>query len=139
GPEVDGEHRLDADAAAPADELVNTDEVRLGAVPCQVEPDRPPLDRPDAVLPPVARDEVSARIPHGRDPELLDQLDYVTAEPVRIGGRVAGIVDAGVDATAKVLDERAEGPAVNGRDPVRRVDRDRRREHCGLLSGGDRG
>ena len=40
------------------------------------------------------------------------ELQDVLAEAVLVGGGVAGLVDAGVDAAAQVLDERAEESAV---------------------------
>src|SRR5690606_36753114 len=81
----------------------------------------------DAVLPEVAGDEVAARVPHGADAELLDQVDDVMAEAVGVSGGVLGVVDAGVDAATEVLDERPEGPPPNRPDDVRRVER----EGCG--------
>lgn len=48
--------------------------------------------------------------------EFLDQVDDVLAEAVLVGGRVVGLVDAGVHATAKVLDERTEQTIVDRSD-----------------------
>ena len=83
---------------------------------------------PDPVLPAVVGDEVAAGIAHDRGPELADQLGDVAAEAVLVGGRVVGLVDAGVDAAAHVLDERPEEP------PVERPHRERGVEPHGRLS-----
>ena len=60
-------------------------------------------------------------------PELADQVEHVAAEAVLVGGGVAGLVDAGVDAAAHVLDERAEQAAVDRPDGEGRVEADRSR------------
>ena len=70
------------------------------------------LDRADAVLPIVAGDEVAAGIAHDRRAELLDEGEHVAAEALRVGGRMAGLVDAAIDATAEMLDEGAEQAGV---------------------------
>ena len=129
GAEVDRHHRLDAGRSRPAHELVEADLV--GLVECQARSSRvgAVIARTDAVLPAVARDEVAARVAHDRDAELADQLDHVGAEAVRVGARVAGLVDAGVDAAAQVLDERAEQPRADRGDDVLQVDARLRREH----------
>ena len=45
-------------------ELVESELVGLGAVPCQVEPGRPLVEWPHAVLPAVPRDEVPSGVPN---------------------------------------------------------------------------
>ena len=107
------------------DEFVQPELVGLDAVPGQVAADGAVLTRPDAVLPAVAGDEVAARVAHHRDAELLGQLEDVAAEPVLVGGRVVGLEDPGVHTAAQVLDERAEQPALDRRDPSRRRSMDR--------------
>ena len=87
-----------------------------------VQPYRAVGARPDAVLPPVAGDEVAARVPHGRHTELADQRCHVAAEPVAVRLRMTGLVDAGVHAAAHVLDERAEDAPVHQADPEVTVD-----------------
>src|SRR5699024_1866055 len=67
GTEVDGHHRLRAGLAAPGDELVHADLVRLRGVPGQVRPPGPVLLWAGAVLPSVAGDEVAARVADGGD------------------------------------------------------------------------
>ncbi len=74
------------------------------------------VDGSDPVLPIVAGDEVAARIAHDRRAELLDEGEHVAAEAVRIGGRMAGLVDAAIDATAEMLDEGAEQAGVGSAD-----------------------
>ena len=73
---------------------------------------------PDAVLPAVAGDEVAAGVAHDGHAQLARQLEDVAAEAVLVGRRVAGLVDARVDAPAHVLDERAEEAAVDLGDLV---------------------
>jgi hypothetical protein len=94
-------------------ELVQAELVGLDAVPGEVQPAGPLVARADAVLPPVAGDEVAAGVADQRDAELPGQLQDVLTESVLVGGRVVGLVDPGVDATAHVLDEAAERPAVD--------------------------
>ena len=110
--EVDREHRLDAGGAAPVDELVGSEGVRLGRLPGQVQAARALLDGADAVLPVVAGDEVAARVAHDGGRELAHQLEHVAAEAARVGGGVAGLVDPAIDAAAEMLDEGAEQAAV---------------------------
>ena len=82
-------------------------------------------DRADAVLPPVAGDEVAARVAHQGGAELPHELDDVAAEARLVGGRVVRLVDPGVDATPHVLDEGAEQPPVDRRQGEARVEHQR--------------
>ena len=66
GAQVDGVHHLGADQVQPAGHLAEAEGVALDAPPGEVEPRRTVLDRPDAVLPVVARGEVAARVAHDR-------------------------------------------------------------------------
>jgi hypothetical protein len=125
GPEVEGEHRFDVRLAGPAHELVEPEGVGLDAVPGEVEPGGPGLHRPNAILPPVAGHEVAARIADQGDAEIANQLEHVAPEPVVVGRRMIGLVDAGVDTPAHVLDERTERPPVDRRDHERRIERQR--------------
>ena len=127
--DIDREHRLDAGHPAPVDELVGAELVGLRRAPGQVEPHRPLLLRSDAVLPVVAGQEVAARIAHDRRPELARQRQHVAAKSVRVGRRMAGLVDAAVDAAAHVLDEGAEDPAVERRQDEVAIDDDARFQH----------
>ena len=115
--EIDGEHRRGAGLPAPADELVGADLVGLGRPPGVVEPHRPLVARPDAVVPVVVGDEVAARIADERELQIADELEHVAAEPVVVGGRVAGLVDAAVDGAAEMLEEGAVDPVVDVADP----------------------
>jgi hypothetical protein len=56
----------------------------------------------NTVEPMVCGYEVSARIPHYRHIEFLERFNDVFAETSLIGQRVAGVVNAAVDATAHV-------------------------------------
>ena len=96
------------------------------------------VDRADAVLPAVARDEVAAGVAHDRRAELADQLEHVGAEAVLVGGGVRRLVDAGVDAAAHVLDERAEQPPVERPDAEGGVDGAARRWASAAVSSPER-
>ena len=107
GSEVDRQHRLDP---------VRSHHCRKSSVPTWLVSRRARrgrgwralLARSDAVLPDVVGHEVAAGVADEGDPELGDQVRDVRTEAVRVGGGVAGLVDAGVDAAAEVLDERPE-------------------------------
>jgi hypothetical protein len=116
--EIDREHHLRADRRAPVGELVHADGVRFGRVPGEVEAGRALVARADAVLPIVGRDEVAARIAHDGTVQRLDEFDHVAAHAVGVGGRVTGLVDAGVDRAAEVLEKCAVDPVVDHRDAV---------------------
>ena len=116
--EVDRQHHLSAGRLAPFSELVHADRVRFRGVPGQVEPGRALLARADAVLPVVGRHEVAAGIADDRHVELAHEVDHVATHAVGVGGRMAGLVDAGVDGAAEVFEERAIEPVVDGRDGV---------------------
>jgi hypothetical protein len=113
GAEVDGHHRLELGASRPLHELVDPDLVGLGCPPGQVEAARALLRRADAVLPAVVGDEVAAGVADDAGAELADQVEHVAAEPRVVGGRVSGLVDAGVDAATHVLDEGPEQAAID--------------------------
>ena len=100
GPEVDREHRRDPDPLAPLQEVVGADLVGFEAAPGEVQGGRAVLAGSDAVLPDVVGHEVAAGVADQGDPELGDQVRDVRTEAVRVGGGVAGLVDAGVDAPA---------------------------------------
>ncbi|MCY1244306.1 hypothetical protein D9M72_573730 [compost metagenome] len=85
--------------------------VGVGGVPGQVQPGRPLLHRPHAVLPAVAGDEVPARIAHRGHAQLAGEFQDVGPEAVPVSLGVARFEDAGVDAAAQVLHKRAEGAA----------------------------
>ena len=124
--EIDGEHHLGADRLAPFGEFVHADRVRFGRVPGEIEPRRPLLARADAVLPIVGGDEIAAGIAHDRDLEVAHEFDDVPAHAVRVGGRMTGLVDAGVDRAAEMLEEGAVEAIVDLRDRVVPMGGDRR-------------
>lgn len=116
-PEVDGLHQLvAAGGLKPFGHLVQAEFVGFGGMRGQIESTGTFLLGADAVLPAVAGHEVAARVADGGGAEFLDQVDDVLAEAVLVGGRVVGLVDAGVHATAKVLDERTEQTIVDRSD-----------------------
>ena len=124
GAEVECEHQLSAHAFTPPRELVQPDLVRLERVPREVEPLRPPLARADAVLPAVAGDKVATWVADSGHAELAHEIHNVGPESVRVRGRVPGLVDPVVDASAEVLDEGAEQAAVERADGVSGVEGD---------------
>ena len=134
-PEVDGEHDLQLGLRGPAGELAEAELVRLDRAPRRVQPGRPFGHRAHAVLPAVPRHEVAAGIAHDGDAEFTDEVEHVLPEPVRVRGRVPGLVEARVDVAAHVLHEGAEGPPVDGRDDEGRVDVERGRDHLALPTG----
>ena len=131
--EIDREHRLDVGGAAPVDELVGAERVRLGRHPGKVEPARAILHRPDAVLPVVAGDEIAARIAHDGGRELAHHREHVLAEALLVGLRMAGLEDAAIDAAAEMLDEGAEQPPVGRADHVVAVEPHFGLAHCASL------
>src|SRR5690606_31235974 len=80
-------------------------------------------------------DEVAARVADGGAAELPDEGDDVHAEPVLVGGRMPGLVEAGVHAAAEVLDERAEGAAPDRGDDGLPVELDVDAGQCGSFRG----
>ena len=48
--------------------------------------------------------------------ELAHQRQHVLAEALGVGGRVAGLVDAAIDAAAEMLDEGAEQARIGAAD-----------------------
>ena len=99
-----------------------TQALRLGRVPCEVEPPRPRLHGPDPVLPAIAGYEVATGVAHRRHAQLTDQGKDIRAEAVLVGLWVPGLVDTCVHASAQMLDERAERAPTHGADAERRVD-----------------
>ena len=114
--EVDRQHRLDVGGAAPVDEFVGAELVGLGRHPGEIEPARPLVHRADAVLPVVAGDEVAAGIAHDGRRQLAHQRQHVAAEALGVGGGMAGLEDAAIDAAAEMLDEGAEQARIGGAD-----------------------
>src|SRR6478735_820367 len=100
--EVDGHHRLHAGLAAPGNEFVGAELVALGREPGQVELHRPLLLWPHAVAPVVAGNEIAAGPAHDCDAEFLRQLQYISAEAMFVGGRMAGFMDAAIYAATQM-------------------------------------
>ena len=113
GAEIDRQHRLGLGGAAPGDELVGAELVGLGRLPGEIEAARPLLARPDAVFPVVTGDEVAAGIAHHRHVQLGKESEDIVAEAVGVGGRMAGLIDAFVDAAAKVFGKAAKETGID--------------------------
>ena len=124
GPEVDREHRLGPDLAAPGDELAGAERVGLDRVPGQVQAAWPLRVRSDPVLPAVAGDEVAAGVAQHGGAQLADQVQHVGAVATLVGVAMPRLEEPGVHAPAQVLDERAEEPGVDRTDAERRVEGD---------------
>src|SRR5208337_4883470 len=114
--EVDNEHGLDAGEAAPVDELVGAESVGFRRAPGVVEAPRPRRDRTDAVFPIVRGAEVSTGILDDRGAKLLDEIEHVAAKPSLVGGGMARLVDAAIDAAPQMLDEGAKQAPVGATD-----------------------
>src|SRR5581483_12121128 len=116
GAEVHRYHRLSVRLAAPAHEFVGADLVGLGGPPGKVETGRPLVARADAIHPVIVGDEIAARIPDQRDVQIADQIQHVTAEAVRVGCRMAGLVNAAIDGPSEVLEECTVDAVIDGAD-----------------------
>src|SRR5262245_43737984 len=122
--EIDGHHRLRTGQARPPDELVEAEGVGLDRPPGQIEPAGAVRRWADAVLPPVAGDEVAARVAHHGHAELSRQLEHVGAQPVGPGSIVARLEEPTIDTSTHVLYEGAEETRVDRADPEIRVESD---------------
>ena len=65
--------------------------------------------------------------------ELAHQRQHVAAEALLVGGRMAGLVDAAIDAAAEMLDEGAEQARVGLADGEVAVEEDAGVTHAMLL------
>ena len=110
--EVQPEQRLGAHHAAPLEELVRAELVRLERIPGSIERHRPLRFRADPVEPVVAGDEIAPRIANDGHAEVFDFPRDVGAESLRIGEARPGLVHAGVDGAAQVFEERTEHTAI---------------------------
>src|SRR5271166_5571646 len=131
--EVDNEHGLDAGEATPVDELVGPESVGFGRAPGVVEAPRPLPDRTDAVCPSIRGDEVSAGILDDRGTKLLDEIEHVAAKPPLVGGGVARLVDAAIDAAPEMLNEGAKQAPVGATDGEVSVEQDVGLPHPGCV------
>ena len=66
--------------------------------------------------------------------ELADELEHVAPETALVGRRVAGLVDAAIDAAAEMLDEGAEQARIGGPDREVAIQQDAGLSACGVLS-----
>ncbi len=134
GAEVDGEHQLAADLVEPRR---RTRAGRPRWSRWSARPGRGGAGAPRAGrrCPPSGSRRRSCRRGSGWSRPRARCTSSMTscAEALGVGRRVAGLVDAVVDAAAEVLDERAEQSAVDGADREVRVDGEACGEH-GLLS-----
>ena len=123
GAEVDGQHRLGIDEAAPLDELVRAEGVRLDGPPREVCASRPFVPGADPVTPVVVADEVPARIPDHRHAQAAERVRHIGTHPARIRVRTLRVVDAAVDRTAEVFQETAEDASIDRRNCAARIER----------------
>ena len=113
GAEVHRHHGRGVNGSAPAHELVGAEGVGLGGAPCELQPAGAVLYGADAVFPVVTRNEVAAGVPHERDLQFSDQGVHVGAEAVSVRRGVARLVDAAVNGSPEMLDERAVNTFVD--------------------------
>jgi hypothetical protein len=116
-------------------EFVQADLIAFGRVPGKIKPRGAVFPWTDAVFPVVGRNEIAARVAHEGHVQRADQVGDVAAHPVGIGGRVAGLKDAGIDRAAEMFEESRIQAVVDPRDGEIPVRRDLR-FHAGLPLGG---
>ena len=83
--EVHAEQGLGPDRAAPVDEVIGPELIRLERVPGPLEHRRPLRFRTDAIEPVVSGHEVATRIPGDRNGKLLHLAHHVGPKSLRIG------------------------------------------------------
>ena len=88
--------------------------------------------RANAVLPVVAGDKIAAGIAHNRGPQLLDEGEDVAAKAFFVGGRMARLVDAAVNAAPQMLNKGPEQPGVGIADGKVAIEKDFGVAHDGL-------
>ena len=123
--EVDRQHHLGAGLFGPVGEFVDADLVGLGRAPGKVEPRRAVGPSGRCRLP-SCRPRRNCRPDSGRSGCRASRTRSITSPrmPLRVGGRMAGLVDAGIDRAAEMLEERAVEPLVDVGDRIGRVRRD---------------
>ena len=114
GAHVEAEHRLDRGGRAPGHELIGAEAIGRLAAPGQFGAPGPV--RADAIGPVVARGEVPAWPADVGHPEVTDGRKHVGAQPVGRRLRRPFVEHPAVDATAQVLGDAPEYPAVNQAD-----------------------
>ena len=112
GAHVDARHDFRACLAAPVVKLVDAEAVALNRPPGKVKPAWTLFFRADAVLPVIAGKKIAARVAHVVDAQLAHKRNDILAEALLIRFRVARLVDAAVNGTAEMFEERAEQPVV---------------------------
>jgi len=135
GPPFDGDHAVDTDPLTARQQLARPDspsvilrQERSRGVGGSAR--RPtPLDQTQLVT-----NEVFNGIAHHADPQLRRQLRHVAGEAALVGGAMARLVHAGVDALAQVLEEGTGGPAPHAsRHEDRIKTKPSRRNHAAPL------
>ncbi len=116
--EVDRQHRLSVGLAAPIDEFMHADGVRIGGVPGEVETSGALFARADAVFPVVGGDKVAAGIADDGNFDVLDELQHVLAHALFVCGLMVRLVNAGVDRAPEMLEKRAIDSIVDVRDRI---------------------
>lgn len=122
--EVDNEHRLDAGKAAPVDEFVGAESIGFCRLPSGAQPLQPLLHGTDAILPSIRGDEVSAGILDDRGTKLRDEIEHIPTKPLLVGGGVAGLVEAAIDAAAQMLNAGTKQARVGAADGAAAVEVD---------------
>ena len=130
--EVQPEQGLRAHHAAPLDELVGAELIRLERIPGTIEHHRTLRLRADPLEPVVAGDEIAARITNDRYAEVLDLARDVGAESVDVGQRRARLLYPGVDGPPEMLEEGAKDPSIELSASARLLDQRTRRTATAL-------
>ena len=107
-----------ARARWPGAELIGVE-----GVPSLVKDGRSILLWPNPVEPMIARNEVSAGIPHDGNLEMANFLEHVGAEAIAVSKFRAGIVDALIDSAAQVLEEGAKDISIKASQSAPRIKR----------------
>ena len=104
--EVDRQHHLGADRLAPVGEFVDAD-LRCVRTCARRGRAASGAGRAGRCRLPSCRPRRNCRRDSGTigDVEVAHQLEHVAAHAVRVGGRMAGLVDAGIDRAAEMLEK----------------------------------
>src|SRR5690606_6745040 len=97
-------------------ELVEAHLICLDRVPREVKAAGTLLAWAHPVFPPISRHKVATGVANNRDAKLAHKVEDVAPKTIRVGGWVARLVNAGVDAAPQMLSEGAKEITINGAD-----------------------
>ena len=113
GSQIYRHHHIRACPAAPFTEFIRAHLVVFHGKPGEFRTLRPFILRPDSVLPIVSGNKITARITYNRHLQFPGQFNDIPAESAVVCKRMAGIINASVNRSADMLDERSVNPLVN--------------------------